>query len=130
MIHLLCRAFEGKAEEVLGAVLDAPTLATLQNDGDAMPVGGYLAPITKYVEGIDGRIACNRDGLFVVASEFHMPTWEAKQAAIDAAIAGLDPETKAAIGMADHVPEVERKMARAAEREAAKAKAEAAKGKP
>lgn len=119
MIHLICRAVPGRAEEVLGAVLDAPTLATLQNDGDAMPVGGYLAPIAEYVEGLDGRIACNRDGTFVVATEFHLPTWEAKQAAVDAAIAGLDPETKAAIGMADHVPEVERKQARAAERVAA-----------
>lgn len=128
MIHLICRAVPGKAEEVLGAVLDAPTLATLQNDGDAMPVGGYLAPIAEYVEGIDGRIACNRDGSFVVASEFHLPTWEAKQATIDAAIAGLDPETKAAIGQADHMSEADKKAQRAAERDAAIAKA--AEGKP
>ncbi len=127
MIHLLIRSADGRPDETLGAVTDAATLATLQS-GDAMPVGGTLYAITEYVEGVDGRIACNREGKFVVASEFHLPTWEAKQAAVDTAIAGLDPETKAAIGMADHMSEADKKAQRAAERDAAIAKA--AEGKP
>lgn len=118
---------DGIGEEVLGVVADAATLHELQHDADAIPIGAYLSEVDALEAG-GGFAFVDSRGRLATASSFVRSEWEAKQATIDAAIAGLDPETKAAIGMADHVPEADKKAARAAEREAAIAKA--VEGKP
>jgi len=120
VIHLLYRAIEGRAAELLGVVSNPIDLDTLQRDGDAMPVGGYLVPIAESVT--DGEVtACNRDGAFVLAHQFTLAAHEVKQAAKDAAIAGLDSEIRTEL-FPDFVPEVTRKLARALEREVAVAR--------